>query len=315
MASFSKHTSLTLLSLLLLQGCGETGGLAPISGGSLPYDGVTCEVTVESDLSNAAFTAMLQDGVSNTEPFIICVGPSVTIGSTGTNLDINKNYVRIQGYSEVTSVIHNARISARYGLHFQKLAIFGTGGPGVDLGAGIGEIANYKVIGSVVNSNNVGLKISADIGGSPEIEVRTTAITATGHGIQGSVGIGGILTATISYNAIMSNQNAINLSKSDGGIITTSLGPNILAASGANASASSAMHFASGIGGIIEIDAIDSGTGTACNVPSSPHTFNQVFSTQLGSGAIQTGTWTVANMTNANNATIGACPNDLEIGI
>lgn len=314
MASFFKNISIPLMTLLFLQGCGVTTGVAPtfIEEINTAYDGVTCAVTVESDLSSAAFAALLEDGASESSPFIICIGNNVTIGSTGTNLDIHRSNIRIQGYSSETSIIHNARINEQTGVHFQKLSIVGTGGAGVDQSGGIGTIVSYKVIKSKINSNSGGLKISAGVGSIVTIEVRTSTITATGHGIQASVDTGGSVTGTISGNTILSNQDAVNMSKSIGGILTANLGPNILAASGASATSSSSMHFASGDGGIIQLDAIDSGTGTACNVATSAHTFNQVYSTQLGTGAMQTGSWSIAKMSNTNNTTIGTCAAGIE---
>lgn len=178
--SMTKYILLSLL-LITLSSCGQSSGLAPDEiSGLLPFDGVTCAVTVEQDMTADEFEAILQDGNSASDPFIVCIGENVSINEGSSN-DINMDFafLHIQGFSNTSSLINNVTLtSSTHDVNaiFRRLRVTGTGAGGVAISSMNSTQATFLDIQDCnVISEHRGIHAISDP--SSELIIRNTTIS------------------------------------------------------------------------------------------------------------------------------------------
>ncbi len=298
-----KNLFFTVLLGVTLVSCGENGGVAP---GSASVD---CDISVAGNMTANAFELLLQNGASETEPYVICIPAGVSVNSpVSGNIDISSTNLLIVGESSSTSSLTNVVLGNGSSVAFSNLKLNGVGEPAINSPIGNGEFVSTSVTDSVVESNRSGIRLTPGDAGQVTLAVSDSTITSVESGVVTTAGHAGTVTASIEQVTIITGDRAIHASSGNAGQLNFDLGANVYRSSGTGGSATNSMNFSVGDAGQITLDSTSSTRSTACNVAGSTDTFTQVYGTSTGAAGSVGGSFSIANMTNTNNTTIGTCP-------
>jgi hypothetical protein len=307
MALTFKNTSLLLL-LASLCSC-VSNGVAPGSGNQA-YDGVTCNYTVTADMTAATFETHLQNGTSTSAPYVVCIADGVDIngGQTGV-VNISKEYLLIQGFSNSTSTITNISASSVSfndpSIIFRRLKLIGNSADALYSSSGPGTSTTLTVANANIVSSNRGVYLNGNNGRDIVFSGSILNIVAGLDGISLSSNNGGSTTAAIATSDITAgNGRGILVYSQNGGSVMMSVGDLILRENNSTAGGNAALEVILTGGGSLLLNSSSTSKSLACNVSGSVRAFSSVLSTSASS---VTGSFSIANMQNANNSSIGTC--------
>jgi hypothetical protein len=315
MVSFYKNGILVSL-LAFAVSCGQDG-VAP----GLIFGGYDCDELVTQDLDATTFLSLLQDGASADDPFTVCIEENVTIGSTATQVSVNKTNLQIVGGSQTTSVINGLAVSVSNPTLFVRnlTLVPTTSGMQAHLcfkasgGTGSSRLVFDKVICSAPSAHSSmdasAFHFSSSGGGSINVTVSNSVITSSRTGITTIGNVGGNATSNITNNTLTVNGAAISFTMNNSSVGILNAGGNTMkydgAGGGMNNDAVSAVGNNSS--SVTANDISGSRKNFVCKVASSTATFSNVFAIDAINGSVSGGNYTPAGTQNGGN-TIGNCP-------